>query len=103
MKIKSVVLIASLSWSLSSCGGGGGGDSVPFFGGVYRGVVLLTSNPCGIPVSSVGAVEWTVNQDATRIVLQAASGATFEGGTNGGSSFAVSRTTSTSHPNCAIT
>jgi hypothetical protein len=89
-------------WLTACGGGGGGGDGETFFGGVYRGLVAITENPCGVPVSTVGDVEWTVNQDASRIVLQAASGATYEGGPTGGSSFAVSRVTP-SGANCPIT
>jgi hypothetical protein len=74
---------------LLSCGGGGGGDSA-FFGGVYRGVITIDENPCAIALTGNGLVDWTVNQDATRIVLDS-SGTTYEGAPTGSSSFAVTR------------
>lgn len=97
MRRITAVSLSLVGLSLAACGGGGGGGSdAPFFGGVYRGVIAVTDNPCGVPIGSIGNVEWTVNQDSNRIVLQAASGATYEGGPTGSSSFAVSSTSQSS-------
>jgi hypothetical protein len=83
-----------LSMTLLACGGGGGGGSdTSFLGGVYQGPVAITDNPCGVPLASGGTVDWTVNQDSTRVVLDASSGATYEGAVTSDTSFAVSNET----------
>lgn len=75
-----IVFVASASLGC----GGGGGDGAPnskdetFYGGIYRGVILESYNSCGIPAPASGSIEWTVNQDGSRIVLDTGK-TTFEG------------------------
>lgn len=85
-----VIPFAILSLALVACGGGGGGgggggDDVDFVGGVYRGEMTMSSNPCAIPVDASQVAAWDVNQAGTDIVLTAQNGTgnTYEGTTDG--------------------
>lgn len=73
-----------LAISLAACGGGGsngsGGSEPQFLGGIYSGSVSLTGNTCPIVVPLTNSVQYTVNQDDKRIVLEASpSKATYVG------------------------
>jgi hypothetical protein len=92
--------------SLASCGGGGssGGNSTNGdVTGRYSGQIFEVQNNCRsvLPTDDTASVSWLVNQSGTRVVLDASSGATYEGEVLSGNSFQVSRTNFSAQ--CAIT
>lgn len=67
---------------LAGCGGGDGGG-VPFYGGIWRGDAIITSDPCNIagPANLEPALSFvhTINQDGRKVVLDILGGATLSG------------------------
>lgn len=79
-RISAIILISVLA----ACGGGGGGGSggsdSAFYGGRWNGALFLASNNCGADVDQVMYIDWLVNQDGNRVVVEAQpSGATYVG------------------------
>jgi hypothetical protein len=92
--------------AIVGCGGGGGSSSVlgSDVAGFYSGQMYEVKNTCRAIINApdVVAPTWKVNQDGARIVLDAASGATFEGNTTGAGAFQA-RKLERSSGNCVTT
>jgi len=70
--------------------GGGDSQSESFFGGIYSTHLVAIENNCQFPVEAIDRI-YTVNQDATRVVVDSNTGQSFEGTATGDDSFIVSR------------
>ena len=90
--MKKIFLLGAIAVLACSCGGGGGDDGGDFLGGVYTGAMGLFDNTCGGNPSPNLAVDWTVNQDNSDIVLTASpSGENFTGHVSGDAQFTCVR------------
>lgn len=67
--MKRILLILLVSFMFSSCGGGGNGSSLPFYGGAWLANLRVVSNPCGFSFGAV-TVLYNVNQMAQNVTVE---------------------------------